>query len=159
MAKQISEATVREWIDDELINTVQDVPDPEAEFNLLVDMSNLAIHIIRRQSAGPILIGQEISYNDEIKTRIKEMVASDRDELVARIRETLTAVPVIYGFTSSDGVNVQFEELDHIFLESRIYADELTQGQLMMRLLDVWKAMRYLDDLPRLIEAIEQQDQ
>jgi hypothetical protein len=155
MAEQISETTIREWLDDELVSSVQQMTDSAAEFNLLLEISNLNIHLIRRQSDGPILLGQEISYDNEIKNRIQELSIPDRDELVARIRETLTAVPIVYGFTDSKGVNVQFQDLDHIFIESRIYPDELTQGQVMQRLISVWKTMRYLDDLPRLIEAVE----
>lgn len=158
MAEQISETTIREWLDDELVSSVQQMTDSAAEFNLLLEISNLNIHLIRRQSDGPILLGQEISYDNEIKTRIQELSIPDRDELVARIRETLTAVPIVYGFTDSKGVNVQFQDLDHIFIESRIYSDELTQGQVMQRLISVWKVMRYLDDLPRLIEAVERNE-
>jgi hypothetical protein len=158
MVDQISETTIRGWLDDELISSVQQMTDSAAEFNLLLEISNLNIHLIRRQSDGPILLGQEISYDNEIKNRIQELSIADRDELVARIRETLTAVPIVYGFTNSEGVNVQFQDMDHIFIESRIYPDELTQGRVMQRLISVWKAMRYLDDLPRLIEAIERND-
>ncbi len=158
MVDQISETTIRGWLDDQLISSVQQMTDSAAEFNLLLEISNLNIHLIRRQSDGPILLGQEISYDNEIKNRIQELSIADRDELVARIRETLTAVPVVYGFTNSEGVNVQFQDMDHIFIESRIYPDELTQGRVMQRLISVWKAMRYLDDLPRLIEAIERND-
>lgn len=155
MVKQITEETLREWIDDELVAKVERTSDPAAEFNLLLEMSNLNIHVIRRRSDGPVLIGQEIAYDEGIQTRIQQLSAEDRNELIARIRETLTTVPVIYGFTDADGMNVQFQDLDHIFLECRIYPDELSQGQLMARLIDVWKAMRYLDDLVGLLEAVE----
>lgn len=157
MANEISETTIRDWIDDELVRSIEATPDQEAEFNLLLEMSNLNIHVIRRQPDGPVLIGQEIAYDEDIRSRIRELPASARDELVARIRETLTTVPVIYGFTDTNGANVPFQELDRIFLECRIYPDELTQGRLMARLVDVWKVMRYLDDLVPLINAIEVQ--
>lgn len=155
MPDRITATTIYEWLDDDLVQTVERTDDPAAEFNLLLEMSNLTIHIIRRRSDGPILVGQEIAYDEEIRTRIQQLPSTDRDELVARVRETLTAVPVVYGFTDADGVNVPFQELHHIFLECRIYPDELTQGRLMGRLVDVWKAMRYLDDLVRLIDAVE----
>lgn len=155
MTDQITEETIRQWLDDELVHSVERTSDSAAEFNLLLEMSNLDIHVIRRRSSGPVLVGQEIAYDEEIRTRIRQLSATDRDELVARIRETLTAVPVVYGFTDTDGVNVPFQDLQHIFLESRIYPDELTRGRLMGRLVDIWKAMRYLDDLVRLIEAVE----
>lgn len=155
MADRINATTVREWLDDDLVQTVERTGDPAAEFNLLLEMSNLTIHVIRRRPDGPVLVGQEIAYDEEIRTRIQQLPSTDRDELVARVRETLTAVPVVYGFTDADGVNVPFQELHHIFLECRIYSDELTQGRLMERLVDVWKAMRYLDDLVRLIDAVK----
>lgn len=154
MADQITATTVREWLDDDLVQTIHRTDDPAAEFNFLLEMSNLTIHVIRRRPGGPILVGQEIAYDEEIRTRIQQLPSTDRDELVARIRETLTSVPAVYGFTDADGVNVPFQEMHHVFLECRIYPDELTQGRLMGRLIDVWKAMRYLDDLVRLIDAV-----
>ncbi len=155
MADEITRETIREWLDDDLIQSVERTDDPVAEFNFLLEISNLSIHVIRRRPAGPILVGQEIAYDDDIRRQIQELTASDRDEVVARIRETLTAVPVVYGFTDTEGANVQFQDLEHIFLECRIYPDDLTRGRLMGRLIDVWKAMRYLDDLVRLINAVE----
>lgn len=157
MAEQISETTIREWIDDELVSSIETTPDPEAEFNLLLEMSNLNIHVIRRQPDGPLLVGQEIAYDEGIRSRIQNLSSAARSELVARIRETLTTVPVVYGFTDTNGVNVPFQELGRIFLECRIYPDELSRGCLMARLVDVWKVMRYLDDLVPLIDAVEAQ--
>lgn len=155
MANRITAKTVRDWLDDDLVQTVERTEDQAAEFNFLLTMSNLNIHVLRRRPDGPVLIGQEIAYDEEIRTRIQQLSSTDRDELVARIRETLTTVPVVYGFTNADGVNVPFQELHHIFLECRIYPDQLSQGRLMDRLIDVWKAMRYLDDIVRLIDVVD----
>lgn len=155
MADRITEDTVREWVDRELVESIDTMPDPQAEFNVLVEMSNIMIHIIQREPGGPILIGQEIEYDDGIRSRIQELSESDRAELVSRIRETLTTVPVVYGFTDETGTNVRFEELQRIFLECRIYPGHIDQQTVMARLVDVWKAMRYLDDIVTIMDAIE----
>jgi hypothetical protein len=155
MSGDVTAEQIRMWIDDDLVEGVDTHPDASAEFNFTVNMSNLLIHVIRRQPGGPVLIGQEIEYGEEIRERIKSMEEGDRDELVARVRETMTEVPVIYGFRNPQGENVVFRDMSRIFIESRIYPDDLSQNTLMTRLVDVWKVMRYLDDIVTLMNAVE----
>lgn len=155
MADQITEDDVRAWIDDDLVESIEPVPDPGADVNLLVEMSNIRLHVIHRTPGDPLLIGQEIEYDEGIQSRIQGLSESERAELVTRVRETLTTVPVVYGFTDENGVNVRFEELKRIFLECRIYPEDVDQATVMDRLVDVWKTMRYLDDLVTIMDAIE----
>lgn len=155
MTEQIDATRIRTWIDDDLVESVNRTPDEMAEFNFTIEMSNILIHIIRRQPDGPLLIGQQIEYGDDIQSRIQGLSEADRSDLIARIRETLTTVPVVYGFHDEQGNNVRFEEMYRIFLEHRIYPDALNQHALMNGLIDVWKAMRYLDDILTLIDSIE----
>lgn len=155
MTEEITAETIRGWIDDDLVASVERMPDDAAEFNFTVEISNILIHIIRRQPGGPILVGQEIEYGDDIRLRIQQLSEADRNALVARIRETFTPLPVVYGFRDEHGNNVRFGDVHRIFLESRIYPDALGQNILMNRLIDVWKAMRYVDDIVGLIDAVE----
>lgn len=129
--------------------------DDSAEFNYAVQMSNMVLNVIRRQPDGPVHIGQEIEYGDDFRRRIRKMDELDRNDLVARIRETLSPLPVIYGFRGETGGNVRFNEMQRIFIEYRIYADGLSQHEFMSGLIGVWKAMRYLDDLPRVADSTE----
>lgn len=155
MSRKTDTEQVRAWIDDELVENVEQVPDEAAEFNLAVEISNILIHVIRQKKNGPLLIGQQIEYGTDIRSRIQNMTETDRNDLVARIRETLTAVPVIYGFHDGQGNNVRFANMYRIFLEHRIYPDAVSQQTLMEGMVDVWKAMRYLDDIVTLIDSVE----
>ena len=155
MNEEIGSETVRKWIDQDLVDQVEQYPDEMAEFNFTVEISNLLLHIIRRQPDGPILIGQEIEYDEEIRARIQALSDSSRNDLVARVRETLTSSPVVYGFHDQQGNNVRFQELHRIFVEHRIYPDVLNQHTLMSGLIDVWKILRYVDDIITLIDAVE----
>lgn len=155
MTADVTAETIRAWIDDDLVDAVDTHPDPSAEFNYTIDMSNLLIHVIRREPDGPVMIGQEIEYGEEIRDRIQAMDDGDRNELVGRVRETMNEAPVIYGFRNPQGQNVVFREMSRIFIEHRIYPDGLSQNTLMTGLVDVWKAMRYLDDIVTLIDAVE----
>jgi hypothetical protein len=156
VTEELSPETVRGWIDQDLVNRVEQYPDEMAEFNFTVEISNLLLHVIRRKPDGPILIGQEIEYDDEIRSQIRALSESSRNELVARIRETLTASPVVYGFHDKQGSNVRFQEMQRIFVEYRIYPDTLSQHTLMNGLIDVWKVLRYVDDIVTLIDAVEE---
>ncbi len=155
MTREITAERIRSWIDDELVENVDRMPDDAAEFNYVVEMSNVFVHVVRREPDGPILVGQQIEYGDEIRSRIREMDPSDRNDLVARIRETLTAAPVVYGFHDEYGNNVRFADVYRVFLEHRIYPDAASQQMLMSGLVDVWKVMRYLDDIVTLMGSVE----
>lgn len=155
MTRDVGPEQIRAWIDDDLVGSVDRMPDEAAEFNYLVDMSNILIHVLRREPGGPVLVGQQIEYDDGIRSRIRSMDEADRHDLVARVRETLTAAPVVYGFHDEHDNNVRFVDVHRVFLEHRIYPDGLSQQSLMAGLVDVWKALRYLDDIVTLIGSVE----
>ncbi|RBI58544.1 hypothetical protein DMJ13_26660 [halophilic archaeon] len=155
MPGSIDAEQIQQWIDDELVENIEQVPDNAAEFNFAIEMSNILVHVVQRQSDGPVIIGQQIEYSEDIRSRIQNLSEADRNDLVARIRELLTEVPVIYGFHNQNGENVIFKDMSQIFLEYRIYPDGLSQHSLMTGLVDVWKAMRYLDDIVTLIDSVE----
>jgi len=155
MPSTIDSEQVRTWLDDELVSSVERVPDEAAAFNLAIEVSNLIVHVVRRQPDGPLVVGQQIEYGEEIRSRIQSMEDGDRNELVARIRETLTAAPVVYGFHDEHGNNVRFADVHRILVEQRIYPESATQQALMDALIEVWKTMRYLDDLVTLVDGIE----
>ncbi|MEF8774917.1 MAG: DUF2299 family protein [Haloarculaceae archaeon] len=155
MADDIDSERVRNWLDEELITGVEHVPDEEAAFNLAVEMSNLVVHVVRRSPEGPLVVGQQIEYGPDIRDRIAGMEPADRNELVARLRETLTAASVVYGFHDERGANVQFGDVHRVLLERRVYPGSITRQSVMDAVVDVWKLLRYLDDIPALLDAVE----
>jgi len=146
---------VREWLDQDLVEDVERVPDEAAEFNFVIRISGLFVHVVKRQQGGPLIIGQEIEFDDEIQARIRGLSDVEASELVARIREALMETPLIYGFRDENGANVAFRDVHNILLEYRLYAAEANQQSLMQGLIDVWKSLRYLDDIVSLIQSVE----
>ena len=157
MNNETSVDQIYAWIDEELVDNVNQVPDEEAIFNLAIEMSNIIIHVVRRTPTGPLIVGQQIEYDDQIRSRIQELSRAEKSDLVTRIRETLTSVPGVYGFHDRKGNNVKFEDMHRVFLEHRIYSNTIDQQVLMNSLIDVWKALRYLDDIMALIDSVENQ--
>lgn len=155
MSSTVDSERVQAWLDDELIGDVERIPDEAAVFNLAVDVSNLVVHVVRRQPDGPLVVGQQIEYGEQIRSRIGGMDERDRNELVARIRETLTTAPVVYGFHDRQGNNVRFADVHRVLIERRLYPDATSQQRLMDAVVDVWKTMRYLDDIVTLLDSIE----
>ncbi len=145
---------VRAWIDD-LVEEIERVPDEAAVFNFTVRMSGIFLHVVQRQHGGPLIIGQQLEFSKEIRTRIAEMAEDNRDTLVARLREALMEVPVVYGFQNEQGANVAFRDVERVLVEARVYSDGASQQALMDRLVAVWKALRYLDDVWGLLEYAE----
>lgn len=157
MTSEIGVDQVYNWIDEELVDNVDQVPDEEAIFNFAIEMSNIIIHVVRRTPTGPLIVGQQIEYDDQIRSRIQELSQAEKSDLVTRIRETLTTVPGVYGFHDKRGNNVKFEDMHRVFLEHRIYSDAIEQQALNSSLIDVWKALRYLDDIMSLMDSVENQ--
>ncbi|MFB6301124.1 MAG: DUF2299 family protein [Halobacteriales archaeon] len=155
MGATIDGVQIQSWLDDELVSEIEQIPDEAAVFNIAIEMSNLVIHVVQREPDGPLVVGQQIEYGQEIRERIQTMAEADRNELVARIRETLTATSVIYGFHNRDGANVRFRDVHRVLIEHRVYPEAATQQALMDGLVDVWKAMRYLDDIVTLMDSVE----
>jgi len=155
MDETVDAERIGAWIDPDLVEDFESYPDAAAEFNFAVEISNLLVHVIRREPDGPVLIGQQIEYGNDLRSQIQGLSAAERNELVARIRETLTASSVLYGFHDEQGQNVPFDDVYRIFVEHRIYPDALNQHALMSGLIDVWKVMRYLDDMVTLVESVQ----
>lgn len=155
MPPSIDAAQVRDWLDDELVGEVEVVPDDAATFNLAVEVSNLVVHIVQRHADGPLVVGQQIEYGPGIRERIGGLAEADRNDLVARIRETLTAAPVVYGFHDEQGANVRFGEVHRVLVERRLYPETVSRQACMDALVEVWKVMRYLDDIETLIDSVE----
>lgn len=154
MSNGISEATVREWIDDDLVAGVESMTDEHAEFNLVVQLSGIMVHLIRRRDGGPLLVGQQIEFDDEIRRRLGALSPDERAELLGRVRRALMETGIVYGFRNQRGENVSFEEMHHVFLERRVYPDSASQQAVMDALIEVWKTLRYLDDMPELIDRV-----
>jgi hypothetical protein len=152
---ELTPERVHEWIDTDLVEGVDPVTDDHAVFNFLVQMSGVFVHVVRREPGGPLIVGQDLEFDDRIRERIAGMDPAKRGELLGRVREALMAEPVVYGFQNERGESVAFEEVHHVFVERRIYPDAAAESTLMDALVGVWKAIRYLDDVWSLMDAIE----
>jgi len=146
---------VREWLDQDLVEGVGRVSDEAAEFNFVIRVSGLFVCVTKWQQGGPLIIGQEIEFDDEIQARIRGLSDVEASELIARIREALMETPLIYGFRDENGANIAFRDVHSILLEYRLYSAEANQQSLMQGLMDIWKSLRYLDDIVSLMESVE----
>lgn len=144
---------VAAWLDRELVE-VERIDDPSAEFNIGIEVSGLVVHVVRRVSDGPLHVGQRIEFGDGVRSGIRELNDPARDELVARIREALMGEPLIYAFQDEHDQNVAFRDVKTILVERRLYGQSSRQ-ELMDAVITVWKALRYLDDLPRLVGILD----
>lgn len=141
------------WLDRDLVD-VERIDDPTAEFNIGIEVSGLVVHVVRRVSDGPLHVGQRIEFGDGVRSGIRELSDPARDELVARIREALMGEPLIYAFQDEHDQNVAFRDVTTILVERRLYGQSSHQ-ELMDAVITVWKALRYLDDLPRLVGILD----
>jgi hypothetical protein len=152
---ELTPERVHGWIDDDLVEGVDQVSDDHAVFNFLVQMSGVFVHVVRREPGGPLIVGQDLEFDDRIRSRIETMDPAKRGELLARVREALMSDPVVYGFQNERGESVAFEDVHHVFVERRLYPDAAAESTLMDALVGVWKAIRYLDDVWSLMNGIE----
>jgi len=141
------------WLDGDLLEAER-VEDRTAEFNVAARVSGLVVHVVRRVAGGAIQVGQRIEFDEAIREGIRALDGRERDELVARVREALMGTPLVYAFQDENDQNVAFRDVNTMLVERRLYGDVGPQA-LMDAVVTVWKALRYLDDLPRLVGVAE----
>jgi hypothetical protein len=150
---EVSAQQVLSWLDEDLVEA-EEVEDRTAEFNVAARVSGIVVHVVKRKQGGALQVGQRIEFDERIREGIRAMDERERDDVVARVREALMSAPVIYAFQDEADENVAFRDVHSILVERRLYGEPGPQ-ELMDAVVDVWKALRYLDDLPRLVGVAE----
>lgn len=149
-------AWVREWLDVDRVEHVEEVPDRISEFNVRVVFSGMSIHVVKNRPFGPLSIGGQVEITPEVRPTFRDLPEFDQHQLEARIREQLTAGPVLYYFLDESGDNVPFEDLHLIRLERLIYPDGASQHALMSAIFAVAKQLFFLNEsIDTLVENVE----
>lgn len=149
-------AQVREWLDVDRLERVEEVPDRAAEFNVRVVFSGMSVHVVKNRPFGPVSVGGQVEITPDVRPAFRDLPAFDQYQLEARIREQLTAGPVLYYFLDETGDNVAFEDVHLIRLERLIYPDGASQHALMSAVFTVAKQLFFLDEsIDTLIENVE----
>ena len=145
MVERVTVEQVRVWLDDKVVSDVQEVSEPEAEFNLRIEISRLPLHVIKEEPSGPLRIVGESGFDTD---RVVALIEDERkrEELLTRIGPMLAATPGFYTFFDENGDRCEFGDVRNIHLEHRIYPDGLTRHRLMRGVIDVAKAMRYIQN-------------
>lgn len=149
-------AQVRRWLDDRQFESVEQVADATAEFNLRVVYSGMPVHVVRNRPGGPLVVGGQVGLDDDVRSTFRALPEFDVRQLQARVREQLTGGPTLYYFLDDRDRNVPFEDLDRIRVERYLYPDGASQHALMDAVFGVAKQLFYLNDaINTLVENVE----
>ncbi|NHN48070.1 hypothetical protein G9464_10725 [Halostella sp. JP-L12] len=157
MTQDIDKQTVRNWIDDDLVQRIEDVTDGDEAYNYLVQVSGMNFHIGRVRGTGPISVASTIEFDPETVALLMEREEKRRD-LLTRFERVLTIAPGWYTFLDGAGnPGCNFTEMRSIRLEYRIYPDGASQHALMNGLIDMANALVFLRDvMTSLAEAADE---
>lgn len=139
--------TVRNWIDRDIVQQIEEVSDPGEEFNYLVQLSGMNFHVGKAAESGSLSIASTIEFDPETLALL--MAEQDtRRTLLTHFENVLTTAPGWYTFVDADGgMGCTFREMRSIRLEYRIYPDGATQHELMTGLIDMANALVFLRDM------------
>lgn len=146
MSASIPYGDIRAWIDDSLVETVEQVPDSNADYNFQVELSGMPIHVASPLDSDGLLIAGQAIPAGEVKETFTELSQQDLDRLQARLEETLNNSRGIYRYQTEGGQDCEFKDLHHVRIEHRIYPDGATQHELMTSILDVIKSLNFIQN-------------
>jgi len=151
MPNGISFSDVETWLEElpELVfHEVEQVADPEAQFNFVVKSSGLTINIVQPENGGPLMIGTNLTLDGPML----DAVHQQRERFFAEIGSVLTNAPGIYSYADADGNDVPSEEFTTVVLRHWIYPNQLSQGKLTTDIIDILNAATYVRDTAGRIE-------
>lgn len=146
MSSDIPFGDIEGWIDDSIVEDVEQVPDADADYNFAVTFSGMPIHVVSPHGEDGIMIAGQAVPSGDVKEVFRELSENDRDHLLARIQETLNDSRGVYRFQTADGADCGFGDLHHIRIEHRIYPDGASQHELMNSIFDVAKSLLFLQE-------------
>jgi hypothetical protein len=155
MTQDIGQSQIRDWLDDDLLEQIERVESREVEYNFRIVLSGLSIHVIKRQQGGPIIITSTVMFSE---AGVSELSDSQQNHLMAQLQTVLTNAPGFYLFKDSDLETVDFEDMEGIEIQHRVYPDEASQHLTMNGIIDVMRVLVYTrDTIANMISNIEQQ--
>lgn len=146
MAVHLNRERVEEWIDEDIVEYVEEISDEGSLFNYLVQMSGLNFHIGQTTPDGPLSIASTVQFDPQTLELLIER-DTERKDLLTQFENALTAAPGWYTFIGGDGnPGCNFQQMQSIRLEYRIYPDGASQHALMNGLIDMANAVVFLRD-------------
>lgn len=154
MSADVTPGQVRAWLDDAVLETVEQVADGTAAFNFRTVYAGTPVHVVKPRPGGPIVVGGQVAVEED--RALGDLPEFDRRQLRARIRERLTAGPVLYYFLDDAGNNVAFRDLEQVRIEQYVYPDAAGQHALMTAVFEVAKRLFYLrESIAAMVENVE----
>jgi hypothetical protein len=145
MVDHISRKQVEAWLDEKVVQDVEQVSENESEFNVQFRLSRLPMHVIKEETWGPLrLVGKSGFDTDRTVAIIED--DDRRRELLAQIGPVLAATPGFYTFLDAEGTVCEFANVRSIQFEHRLYPDGASQHALMRGLMALATAMRYVQN-------------
>lgn len=136
-----------------VIASVEQVPDADADYNFLVrDEAGRSINVIRSHSDGPLLIGANLTFDQQVLDAIQR----NPDRFHVTVGSVLTSTPGAHSYTDEHGQSVPEDEFTTISLRHWIYPDGLSEHALNTAIIEFLETMAYIQGTAsRLVEDPE----
>lgn len=136
-----------------VISGVEQVPDANVEFNFLVrDEGGRSVNVIRTTEDGPILIGANLTFDDQVLDAIER----NPDRFHVAVGNVLASTPGAHTYTDEHGQSVPEDEFTTLSLRHWIYPDGLSEHELNSTIIEILQTMAYIQGTAsRLVEDPE----
>ena len=140
----ITQEKVLEHLDSQVVDVIETVSDEEIEFNISLNVGGMGAHVIREKEDGPLIVVGVIRLEGEHLDLFMDLSENQRMNYLSQIGAVLTNSPGLYRFTDGEGNDVDYDMLQAVRVEDRIYPDGFSQDRLMNSVYDLIQALYYV---------------
>jgi hypothetical protein len=153
MTPELDRGTVYDWIDENLVYSVEEVEASEDDqFRFRVEANGWEVVVYKTSEDGPIQVGTTIVPPPVIKALLIKRDWERRD-VQMRLDHLLTNSPGVFHYQDDNGEPTDdLREMNAIILMKPIYPDGASQHELMSTIYDMASQVNYIRTVMTLTE-------
>ena len=146
MPSEIGYDDVKEWLDESVLEEVEQRPTRDAQFRFLVRVSGYDLTVYKERREGPLWVGITMQFPaGSLSTLITR--DADRRHLTSLFSSVLTNISGAYSPLDGDEEPTTFEQMEALAINSLIYPDGAGQDRLMNQIMEVGTAAAFVNDM------------
>lgn len=139
---------IQEWIDENAIQSYEQITDTENKYRFAVHVADLdaPIYLIKEENEGPVNITARGELGADILSVLMDL-DTERRNVQNLFISVLTNAPGEYGYLDDDENPCGFEDVRYISFLYRIYPDGASQHKLMNGITDIRYSILFLQQV------------
>lgn len=147
MTAKIRSTRIEDWLDEDILETIEEVPDPNVDFNFYVRYMSQPAHVVHPHNEDKIVVNTNYDFSVEFLSNFIDRPDHEKDEFLARLQSILTNSAASYFFLTDDDEPCGYlGEWQKLRLREMIYPDGMNQDRLMNSIFDISETRIFVAD-------------